>query len=74
MCEQGLMSIYPEKNFGKTGYAEIRSKRVQYNIVGDTYGVYRLSDTENENNNYGFHYNMQNSSHCTETDNNIDFH
>ena len=39
------------------------------------YGVFTLSDTENENDtenkndNYGFHYNMQSISHCTETDN-----
>ena len=43
-------------------------------------GVFTLSDTENENDserendNYGFHYNMQSTLHCTETDNNIDYH
>ena len=44
------------------------------------YRVFTLSDTENENDNdnkndnYGFHYNMQSTSHCTETDSNTDFH
>ena len=36
------------------------------------YGLFTLSDTENEtktdaeNDRNGFHYNMQNTSHCTE--------
>ena len=29
--------------------------------------MFTLDDTENENDNYGFHCYMQNTSHCTET-------
>ena len=45
-----------------------------------TNGLFTLSDTENkietnaENDTNGFHCNMQNTSHCTETNNNTDSH
>ena len=49
------------------------SVQVKYSMPLRPNGVFTLDDTENETNsegksdNYGFHYNMQNTSHCTET-------
>ena len=56
------------------------SASVSVLVSGSVNGLFTLSHTENDtendaqNDKNGFYYNMQSTSHCTETDNNTDCH